>query len=130
MGLSDIHTILFNAYVMFSVILGVWSAVSAGRNQPLSGNFWGAVATISLLAAGILVVGVVMLLSGQRPADGRVWLYILYMIFLVVIMPGLFTLLRGRDDRGAALAFSLLAFFNAGVAVSMADRVLTTWIAA
>ena len=47
------------------------------------------------------------------------------MLFLVIIMPGLFTLLRGRDDRSAALAFALLAIFNASTAFSMAQRGVT-----
>jgi hypothetical protein len=44
------------------------------------------------------------------------------MSWLVVIMPGLFTLLRGRDDRNAAIAFSILSFFNAATSVSMLQR--------
>jgi hypothetical protein len=49
------------------------------------------------------------------------------MAWLVVIMPGLFTLLRGRDDRSAAVAFSILSFFNVGVGLSMAQRFLIAW---
>jgi hypothetical protein len=128
MGLNDFHTILFNAYIMFSAILGIWAAVMAGRNQSISGNFWGAVATITILAAGVLVIGIIMALSGMNPRDGRTTLYFLYMAWLVVIMPGLFTMLRGRDDRSAAVAFSILAFFNVGVGLSMAQRFLISWM--
>lgn len=127
MGLSDIHNIMFNAYIMFSVILGVWAAAMAARNQSISGNFWGAIATITILGAVILLLGIIMALSGLRPEDERLWLYFLYMAWLVIIMPGLFTMLRGRDDRSAAIAFAMLAFFNVGVALSMAQRVITTW---
>lgn len=129
MGLADIHVILFNAYIMFVIALGVWAAVLAGRDQGLSGDFWGAMATSSILALIVLIIGIVMALQGLRPADGRLELYILYMVFLVVIMPGLFSMLRGRDDRSAALAFALLAFFNGAVGISMAQRVLISgWI--
>ncbi len=127
MGLPDIHNIMFNAYIMFSLILGVWAVAMAVRNQSISGNFWGAIATITLLGAAILVLGIIMALMGMRPKDERLWLYFLYMAWLVVIMPGLFTLLRGRDDRSAAIAFAILAFFNVGVSLSMAQRVITTW---
>jgi hypothetical protein len=44
------------------------------------------------------------------------------MSWLVVIMPGLFTLLRGRDDRNAAIAFSILCIFNAATSLSMIQR--------
>lgn len=129
MGLDELHIVMFNAYVLFSGILGVWASVTAARGESISGNFWGSVATLTLLAAAILVVGIIMTLSGLRPRDGRLTLYFLYMGWLVVILPGLFSMLRGRDDRNAALAFALLAFFNAGVGFSMGQRFLTGgWI--
>ncbi len=92
----------------------------AMRSQPISGNFWGSVATITLLAAIILVVGIIMTATGLRPP--RITTYFLYMSWLIVIMPGLFTLLRGRDDRNAAIAFSILCFFNATTSFSMLQR--------
>jgi dolichyl-phosphate-mannose--protein O-mannosyl transferase len=127
--MSDIHAILFNAHIMFSVIMGVWAAVIAGRNQPISGNYWGAVVVQSILAGVVLLVGVVLTVLGYRPQDERLGLYYLYMAWLVVIMPGLFSMLRGRDDRSAALAFAMLAFFNAGVSLSMAQRgIVGPWL--
>lgn len=121
-AMSDIHMILFNAHIMFSMALGVWAAALAGRNQAISGNYWGAVIVQSVLAGAILLVGIILTLMGYRPLDPRLSLYYLYMAWLVVIMPGLFSMLRGRDDRSAALAFAMLAFFNAGVSWSMAAR--------
>jgi hypothetical protein len=126
---SDIHQIMFNAHILFSIALGVWAAVIAGRNQPIPGGYWGAVVTQSLLAGAILVLGIILTLTGARPVDGRLELYFLYMAWLVVIMPGLFSILRGRDDRSAALAFAMLAFFNAGVSLSMMQRqIIGPWI--
>lgn len=127
MSLNDFHSILFNAYLLFTLALGAWSAVMAARRQSISGNFWGAVATSAILAAVILLLGVIMYVQGLRVE--RPGIYFLYMIWLVVIMPGLFTMLRGRDDSSAALAFSLLAFFNFFVAISMWQRGLVSpWL--
>ena len=120
MTLNDFHAILFNAHILYSVALGVWSGVMAVRNQPISGNFWGAVATITILAAIVTGIGVIMTLEGLRPP--RIVTYYLYMSWLVIIMPGMFTLLRGRDDRNAAIAFSILSFFNATTSLSMLQR--------
>ncbi|MBK8021322.1 MAG: hypothetical protein IPK19_07770 [Chloroflexi bacterium] len=125
--MNEIHGILFNAHIIFSVILGIWAAVMAARNQPISGNYWGAVATITIMAALVLLVGVIMTLQGMRPE--RIVTYYLYMAWLVVIMPGLFTLLRGRDDRSAALAFAILCFFNATTSLSMWQRaIIGPWL--
>jgi hypothetical protein len=127
--MSDIHGILFNAHIMFSVILGAWATAIAARNQAISGNYWGAVVTQSILAGAILLVGLILTFTGSRPIDGRLGLYFLYMAWLVVIMPGLFSMLRGRDDRSAAFAFAVLAFFNAGVSLSMAQRgIVGPWV--
>lgn len=123
MNLSDIHGILFNAHILYSVFLGIWAAIMASRNEAISGNYWGAVATYTGLAGIILLLGIIMTLQGLRP--DRLTLYFLYMAFLVVIMPGLFSMLRGRDDRSAAIAFAMLAFFNASVSISMMDRLVT-----
>lgn len=126
-ALNDIHGVLFNAHILFSLILGVWATGMAVRNQSISGNFWGAVATITILATLILVVGILMAISGLRIA--RLTIYFLYMAWLVVIMPGLFTMLRGRDDRSAAIAFAILSFFNASTSFSMWSRGLVgPWV--
>jgi len=117
--------------ILYSIALGVYGAYLAAQNQSISGNFWGAVITFAGLNGATLIVGIVLALGGATvAADGRNIIYFLYMAFLIVIMPGLFSLLRGRDDRSAAIAFSLLALFNASVAFSMYQRGLVTWVLA
>ncbi len=127
MTLNDLHNILFNAHILYSVALGIWASVMAARNESISGNFWGAIATITILAAAVTLIGVIMTLQGLRP--DRIVVYYLYMSWLMVIMPGMFTLLRGRDDRSAAIAFAILSFFNAATSVSMLQRhVVGPWL--
>lgn len=127
--MEDIHGILFNMHIFYSLALGIWATVLAARNEPISGNYWGAMVTYALLAGGILIVGIVLLLTGLQPRSGRIIVYVLYMLWLAIIMPGLFSLMRGRDDRRAALAFALLAFFNFSTSISMIERGLVgPWI--
>lgn len=129
--MAAIHQILFNAHIMYSLALGVWAAVIAARRDQISGHYWGAILTYAMLAAVILLVGVVMLFSGMQPRSGRIVVYVLYMLWLAIIMPGLFSLLKGRDDRSAALTFALLALFNFTTSLSMIERELVgPWIAA
>ena len=97
------------------------------QSQSISGSFFGAVATGAILAAIVTLVGFIMMLQGLRPE--RMGIYYLYMAWLVVIQPGLFTLMRGRDDRSAAIAFSILSFFNAATSFSMIQRhILGPWL--
>lgn len=127
--METIHGILFNMHIFYSLALGVWATVIVAQREPISGNYWGAIMTYALLAGAVLLVGIVMLLSGLQPRSGRVIVYILYMLWLAIIMPGLFSLMRGRDDRTAAFAFALLAFFNFSTSISMIERALVTpWI--
>lgn len=127
MELNDLHNILFNMHILYSVTLGLWAAYMAAQGESISGGFWGSIAISAGLAGVVTLVGVIMMLQGLQPQ--RMILYYLYMAFLIVIMPGLFTLLRGRDDRQAAIAFSILAFFNATTSFSMTQRaVVGPWL--
>ncbi len=126
--MNDLHSILFNMQILYSVGLGVYAAYLAAQNKGLSGNYWGAVGVYAVLAATILIIGILMSFQGMRIERPNI--YFLYMVFLVVIMPGLFSLLRGRDDRSAAIAFAILALFNASVSISMYQRGLVgPWLA-
>ncbi|MCY3914751.1 MAG: hypothetical protein OXG49_01940 [Chloroflexi bacterium] len=122
--MADLHQILFNMHIMYSLALGLWAAYTASRREAISGHYWGAVLTYALLAAATLAVGVALLLSGMQPRSERVVVYLLYMLWLAIIMPGLFSLMSGRDDKRAALAYALLAFFNFTTSLSMMEREL------
>ncbi len=125
--MNDIHFILFNMQLLYSVGLGIWATVIAARNETIPGGYWGAIIINVGLAVGVTLIGVVMTLQGLRPQ--RIVVYYLYMAFLIVIMPGLFSLLRGRDDRNAAIAFAILAFFNATTSFSMQQRgIVGPWL--
>ena len=128
--MADIHQILFNMHILYSLALGIWACALAARNDAtISGHYMGAVVTYALLAAATLVVGIVLLLSGFQPRSERVVVYVLYLLWLSIIMPGLFSLMHGRDDRRAAIAFALLAFFNVTTSLSMIERELVgPWI--
>ncbi len=128
--MADLHQILFNMHIMYSLALGLWAAFMASRQEAISGHYWGAVLTYALLAAVTLAVGVLLLLSGLHPRSGRVVVYLLYMLWLAIIMPGLFSLMSGRDDKRAALAYALLACFNFTTSLSMMERELVgPWVA-
>ncbi len=129
--MAEIHQILFNMHILYSLALGTWACVSAARNEAISGHYWGAVLTYALLAGATLLVGIGLLLAGLQPRSGRVIVYVLYMLWLAIIMPGLFSMMSGRDDRRAAFAFALLAFFNFTTSLSMIERELVgPWILA
>lgn len=127
--LVDGHNILFMMQSLYSFLIGVYAAWLGAQDKPLSGNFFGTIAVYALLNTVVLVVGLILLFSGYQIQSGnRITIYILYMLFLIVILPGVFSIMQGRDDRRAAITFGAFAMFNAAVSYSMLDRGLATWI--
>ena len=128
--MAEVHQILFNMHILYSLALGIWAAYIATRQSAIAGHYMGAVATYALLAGVTLLVGAALLVSGLQPRSGRVLVYVLYMLWLAIIMPGLFSLMSGRDDQRAALAYALLACFNFTTSLSMMERELVgPWVA-
>jgi uncharacterized membrane protein YhaH (DUF805 family) len=113
------HTILNNAYTMFCFILGFWALITTIRNQPIPGGFWGALVINGALPVIILILTILLQLGGLPPARG--WVYYLYLIFFVIVLPGTFALLRGRDDRGAAGIYAAIILFTALAALTRSD---------
>ncbi len=121
-----IHQIMNNAYVIFSFILGGWCILKLMRDETLDdGQFWGAVAANTILAAAILLWAVVMVLMGIRP--NRMLTYFLYAIYFVIVLPGTFSLLRGRDDRMAVIIFGIVTVFS-GAAATRVPYLVLPWL--
>lgn len=134
--MEDIFNILNNAYVLFSFALGIYAAVIAGRNEPISGNFWGSMWTNTALAGAVLIVAIIMTLQGLRPLgpapDGSGDevtrdVFYLYQIYFVISLPGVFAILRGGDDRRAALFFAAVALFNSAAAWRAGNVLVESW---
>jgi hypothetical protein len=123
------HTILFNMQMLYSFGIGLFAAWLSAKNTPLSGNFWGMIAIYSILNIVVFVIGLILLFAGYHIQSGdRSFIYILYMLYMIVILPGIFAINQGRDDNKAAVIFGVAAMFNAAVSFSMMGRGLATWI--
>jgi hypothetical protein len=123
------HTILFNMQMLYAFGIGLYAAWLSAKATPLSGNFWGTIAIYSILNIIIFVIGLILLFAGYHIESGdRTFIYILYMLYMIVILPGVFAINQGRDDKRAALIFGVTAMFNAAVSFSMMGRGLATWI--
>jgi hypothetical protein len=115
--------------MIYSFAIGLYATWLSLKEKPLSGNFFGTVAVYAILNAIVFLLGLVLLFNGYSiQSGGRTVIYVLYMIFLIVILPGIFSIMRGRDDRSAAMIFGACAIFNAAVSLSMFERGLASWI--
>jgi hypothetical protein len=115
MSLTQIHSALATASLIFSLIiagLGFWRYF---RGRGLDASFWGALAAGELLFAAQVILGIVMLLLGLRPA--RVATHILYGAVIVLVLPGAYAATRGADTRREALMYAIIGLFLAGVSL-------------
>ncbi len=114
---ATLGSIFHTAYILFCFALGIWSALLWLRGQGLGGDFWGAM----WVCTGMAVIGLLFWLGRTLSGEQLRSVYLLYELFFVVVLPGTFALLRGRDDRVAAGIFAIIAIFAALSAISAAD---------
>jgi len=114
---ATLGTILNNAYILYSFGLGIWAGAQFLRSQNLGGQFWGAM----WIAAGLAVVGLLVWLARTLSGEDLRPVYLLYELYFIIVYPGTFALMRGRDDRTAAAIFCGIAIFTALAAMSAAD---------
>jgi hypothetical protein len=114
---ATLGTIINTAYILYCFALGIWAGFIAVRGGTLGGQFWGAMWMSSILAIVSLLLWLGRSLSGEQLRS----VYLLYILFFIIVLPGTFALLRGRDDRVAAGIFSAIAIFAALSAISAAD---------
>lgn len=114
---ATLGSIFNNAYILFCFALGIWAGVLFVRNQGLGGQFWGAMWT----CAGLALIGLLMWLGRSLEGEELRPVYLLYELYFIIVLPGTFALMRGRDDRLAAGIFCFIAIFTALAAISAAD---------
>ncbi len=112
-ALQFIHARLSITVLLYLLALGLWSLWSYLRGSGISPSLWGALVIAELLILVEGLIGAGLFAAGFRPVRSAI--HILYGVFLAIALPATFTFTRGRDRRGEALIFALVALFLAGV---------------
>jgi hypothetical protein len=95
-----LHAWLARALILFAFVLGVWGAYGFFRHRSVGGGFRASFLMLAGLTAIQGLLGLVPLLAGNQPREGL--LHVVYGIFAVIFLPGVFTYARGAKDREAA----------------------------
>lgn len=103
--------------MLFAGLAALWGLVSYLRGKGVEGNFWGILAIGEVLFLSQIVLGIIMWLNNARPAQG---VHLLYGVVTVIAIPAYFTISKGRDDRTATLAYTLICIFLVGIAARAA----------
>lgn len=109
----EIHRVLSNTIWMFYLAIAIWGLFRAIRGNSVDGSYFGAIAVIQIVLVLQGILGGILYLSGARP--DRQLIHILYGVFGVVFLPGLFAYLQGDDSNRAQWIYALAALFMFGV---------------
>ena len=117
-----VHNGLANACLIFSVLIAAYSLLIFIRNQSLTPGFFGALVIAEVLFLAQAVVGVILAFQGGTPARG--WVHELYGVVMIISLPGLYAITRGRDTHLEALYYFAMAIFLAGIALRATETAL------
>ena len=95
-----LHRVGATALVIFAVILGIWGAYLYFRRAQLTGGFRSSFLMMAGLTAVQGLFGLVAFIAGQRPAE---ILHVVYGIFAVLFLPGVYLYAQGGTKRREAV---------------------------
>ena len=99
--LTTLHRVSATALLLFALVLAVWGTYLYFRRAAVTGGFRSTFLIMVGLTALQGLFGVLLLLTGRRPAE---WpLHIVYGIFAVLFLPGVFFYAQGGTKRREAV---------------------------
>jgi heme A synthase len=114
----ELHQRIALSLVLYYAVLGVWGLFLAVRRSPLSPSYRGALVIGVALGGVQALLGVVLVLSGDRPSDN---LHFLYGASVILTLPLVMSYIVDKKVS-RPLAFGLASLFMAGLAI----RAITT----
>lgn len=109
-----LHDRLATTVVLFFVVVGLWGLLEFARGGAIGGNIAGAfiIGQILILVQGLL--GLVLLVWGDRPNQ---MLHILYGFTAALVLPFVWSYVRDRAPRQGLMLYSIVALFIVGLAI-------------
>ena len=113
MTLSDVHGVLANAAIMFSLILGVWGLWRFFRREGFDSGYWGAlvIGEALILIQGLL--GAYLYFFAGKDLTRTI--HILYGVVAAITIPSAFAFTRGRDTFREMLIYGVVLLFLAAI---------------
>ncbi|MFL5806308.1 MAG: hypothetical protein ACJ8CR_31835 [Roseiflexaceae bacterium] len=109
------HARLLTTILLFFGALALWGFVNYLRGQSVSGSYLGALAIGELLMLAQAIIGVALWIAGREAY--RQAIHVLYGIVAVIMLPGTFAFVRGRDSRWEQLIYAVVCLFLCGIAL-------------
>jgi len=114
----ELHQRIAVSLVLYYAAVGVWGVFLGVRKSPLTPNYRGALVIGVGLGVVQALIGLFLVLSGDRPADN---LHFLYGASVILTLPLVMSYITNKKFP-RPLAFGLASLFMAGLAI----RAITT----
>lgn len=98
--LGSLHGFAARVLLAYAVVLGIWGTYRYFRNQELSGGFRASFLIMAGLTAVQGLLGLAAFISGARPTE---LLHVVYGIFAVIFLPGVYLYAQGGSRRREAV---------------------------
>jgi len=95
-----VHSVLARALLIYAVLLGIWGTYLYFRRAAVTGGFRSSFLILGGVIAVQGVAGLVVLAAGHRPAE---ILHIVYGVFAVLFIPGVYLYAHGGTPRREAI---------------------------
>lgn len=109
-----LHQGFFTVLLLYALFLALWGLFLYFRGSNPSGGYLGALLIVEGIAVFQGLIGLVLLLQGNRPHDG---LHLLYGVVAVLTLPAAYFLSGQGRERKDSLVFSLAMLFLVGIAI-------------
>ncbi len=114
MFLEDLHCRIALTTLFFAFALGAWGTLSFVMLRGISSNYFGALVIGEILVVLQGVLGIILVITGQWPADT---LHFLYGVVIALSWPGVYAYTHGETSRREMGIYALVSFFVFGLAV-------------
>ena len=117
--LTDVHQFWSRVVIIYGVLIALWGFLLVIRRADLSGGFLGSLVIAEGIVAVQAVLGIILLIQGQRPHDA---LHYLYGFVALVTLPGAYLYTLQGTVRGSSLIIAVACAFLIGISI----RAITT----
>jgi hypothetical protein len=114
-NLVFLHARLLVTILLFLGALTLWGGFNYLRGESVSGSYLGALVIGELLLIAEFLLGLILFIGGHQPY--RPSLHILYGVVAIIMLPGTFAYVRGRDSRFEQLIYTVVCLFLCGIAL-------------
>ncbi len=116
MPLADIHTRLYVACVIYSLVVGLWAFYISYKGRPIAPNFWGTLFISELLFVAVSVLDLVLIINGRLTPD-RPFVHLLYTATGALTIPAVYAFTGGGATAREAGIYGAVCLFLAGIAL-------------